>query len=165
MPSSAHRRPPRESFARGSAARLVSWRQTCPHPVHRYRRTVTSSVVGRHPSGSWARGRVTVSRGAPSHPQRRHHPSGSTTRQARTARSDSSRCPTTCRPSSSRRANVVRSERVKVASGASRSSRWAARELPSSEGLDPYRATDAPKPATLSTVKSRQSLTKRRVYR
>ena len=35
MPSSAHRRPRRDSFARGSAARLVSWRHTCPQPVHR----------------------------------------------------------------------------------------------------------------------------------
>lgn len=30
--SSAHRRPRRESFARGSAARLVCWRHTCPQP-------------------------------------------------------------------------------------------------------------------------------------
>ena len=30
----------RVSFARGPAARLVSWRHTCPHPVHRYRRIV-----------------------------------------------------------------------------------------------------------------------------
>jgi len=35
IPSSAHRSPRRESFARGSAARLVSWRHTCPHPVRR----------------------------------------------------------------------------------------------------------------------------------
>ena len=30
-PSSAHRSPRRDSFARGSAARLVSCRHTCPH--------------------------------------------------------------------------------------------------------------------------------------
>ena len=35
MPSSAHRSPRRDSFARGSAARLVSWRHTCPQPVQR----------------------------------------------------------------------------------------------------------------------------------
>ena len=35
MPSSAHRSPRRDSFARGSAAWLVSWRHTCPQPAHR----------------------------------------------------------------------------------------------------------------------------------
>lgn len=59
----AHASPPREIFARGSAAVVVSCRHTCPHPVHRYRRTVTSKVVGRHPKGSCANSRVTVSRG------------------------------------------------------------------------------------------------------
>ena len=53
-PRSAHRSPARESFARGGAALVVSCRHTCPHPEHRYRRTVTSSVVGRHPNGSCA---------------------------------------------------------------------------------------------------------------
>ena len=33
--SSAHRSPRRESFARGAAAREVSWRHTCPQPSHR----------------------------------------------------------------------------------------------------------------------------------
>jgi len=28
IPSNAHRSPPRDSFARGSAAKLVSWRHT-----------------------------------------------------------------------------------------------------------------------------------------
>src|SRR5699024_3232658 len=105
---------------------------------------VTSSVVGRQPSGSCASWRVTVSRAVPSHPHRRHQPSSATTRQASTARSGSSRWPTTSRPRSSRRANVVRSGAVKVASGTSRSSRWAASELPSSEDLDPYPTSDAP---------------------
>jgi hypothetical protein len=53
------------------------------------------------------------------------------------------------------RQNVVRSGRAKVASGMSRSSGWAASELPSSGGLDPYPATDAPPPATPSTAMSR----------
>ena len=65
--------------------------------------------------------------------QRRHHlssdPSGSTTRQAKTARSGSNRCPVTSRPSSSSRQNTVRSGQAKpapgVASGTSRSSGWA----------------------------------------
>ncbi|SCC90924.1 Hypothetical protein PFR_JS12-3_16 [Propionibacterium freudenreichii] len=50
-----------------------------------------------------------MSRGLPSQPQRRHHWSGSTTWQANTARSGSSRCPVTTRPSSSRRQKAVRS--------------------------------------------------------
>jgi hypothetical protein len=50
----------------------------------------------------------------------------STTRQASTARSGVRCWPMTSRPSSSRRQNVVRSGVVKVASGTSRSSGWAA---------------------------------------
>jgi hypothetical protein len=146
----------------------VSWRHTCPHPVHRYRRIVTSRVVGRQPSGSCASSRVTVSRGLPAHPQRRHQPSvpssASRTRHARTARSGSRRWPTTTRPSSSRRQNVVRSGQPKAASDTSRSSRWAAQEPPSSEDLDTYPGTDAPatiQPATTpSTVKSQPPPTK-----
>jgi hypothetical protein len=133
------------------------------HPVHRYRRIVTSRVVGRQPSGSCASSRVTVSRGLPAHPQRRHQPwvpsSASRTRHARTARSGSRRWPTTTRPSSSRRQNVVRSGQPKAASGTSRSSRWAALEPPSSEDLDTYpgdrRASHHPTSETTSTVKSR----------
>ena len=34
MPSSAHRSPRRDNLARGSAALVVSWRHTCPQPVH-----------------------------------------------------------------------------------------------------------------------------------
>ncbi len=128
-PTSAHRSPARETFALGSAARVVSCRHTCPQPPQRYRRTTTSSSVGRHPSGSCASRRTTVSRGAPSQPQRRHHWSGSTTRQASTARSDSSRCPMTSRPSSSSRQNVVMSGQAnsarEVASGTSGPSRMA----------------------------------------
>lgn len=45
MPASAHPRPPREIFARGGAALLVSSRQTFPQLSHRYRRTRISSVV------------------------------------------------------------------------------------------------------------------------
>jgi hypothetical protein len=35
MPSSAHRSPRRESFARGSAALVVSCRHTCPQSMQR----------------------------------------------------------------------------------------------------------------------------------
>ena len=49
--------------------------------AHGSRRTATSNVVGRHPNGSCASRRVTVSLGVPWHPQRRHQQSGSTTRQ------------------------------------------------------------------------------------
>lgn len=59
--------------------------------------------------------------GAPSFPrvwaQRRHHWPASRTRQARTARSGSRRCPTTMRPSSSSRQIVVRSGQAKSTSG------------------------------------------------
>ncbi len=57
-------------------------------------------------------------RGAASPPQRRHHRANlsvSTIWQANTARPSSSRCPTTCRPSSSSRQNEPRSGRTKVA--------------------------------------------------
>src|SRR5215211_7339297 len=132
IPSSAHRSPRRESLARGSAAAVMSWRHTWPQPVHLRRPIVTTSVVGRQPSGSCANRRVTLSRGVPSQPHRRHHRSGSTTRHARTARSGSSRWPVTSRSSSSSRQNLVRSGQAKVASGTSRSSGWAVWELPSS---------------------------------
>ena len=46
---------------------------------------------------------------------------------------------------------------AKVASDTSRSSGWAAWELPSSEGLDPYAATDAPAVPTPSFGMSRQN--------
>ena len=64
--------------------------------------------------------------GAPWQPHRRHQSSGSTTRQASTARSGSSSWPVTSRPRPSRRVKVVRSGRVKVASGTSRSFGWLA---------------------------------------
>src|SRR5574337_1068834 len=89
---------------------------------------VTSSVVGRHPNGSWASRRVTVSRTVPCSPQRRHHESSSVIRQANTARSVCRRWPVTSSPSSSRRQKVVKSAQAKpaplVASCTSRSSLW-----------------------------------------
>jgi hypothetical protein len=51
-PSNAQPSARRDSFERGSAAAVVSWRQTCPQPMQRYRRSVISSTVGRHPNGS-----------------------------------------------------------------------------------------------------------------
>ena len=89
---SAHRSAARDNLARGCAALVVSCRHTRPQPVHRYRRMVTASVVGRHPNGSCASSRTTLSRGAPSQPQRRHHRSSSMTRQASTALLGSRRC-------------------------------------------------------------------------
>jgi hypothetical protein len=53
-----------------------------------------SSVVGRHPQRLMRQPRVTLSRGAASHPQLQHHRANlsvSTTRQANTARPGSSR--------------------------------------------------------------------------
>ena len=85
----------------------------------------TGKVVGRHPNGSWASSRVTLSRLTPRSPQRRHHESSSLTRHANTARSGCSCWPVTSNPRSSRRQKVVRSARAKparpVASGTSRS--------------------------------------------
>src|SRR5665647_3983944 len=66
------------------------------------------------------------------------------TRQARTARSGSMRCPTTIRPSSSRRVNVVRSGTENVASGTSRSSDDGGSHASHLEDLDPHPRTDAP---------------------
>lgn len=123
IPSSAHRSPRRDSLALGSAAFVMSWRHTWQQSAHRYRRTSTSSTVGRQPSGSCASRRTTVSRSTP-RPHRWHQSSGSTTRQAITARCGSTRCPAATRPSSSSRQKVVRSGAAKVASGTSRSSRW-----------------------------------------
>ena len=100
--------------------------------------------MGRQSHASWARCRVTVSHGAPSHPQRRHYWPGSTTRQASTARSRSTRCPMTSRPSPSNRQNVVRSGHLKVGLGMARSFRWPVSEPPSSEDLDLYLRIDAP---------------------
>ena len=54
--------------------------------MHGYRRTVTSNVIGRHPNGSCASRRRTVSHAAPCSPQRWHQSSRSRTRQAITAR-------------------------------------------------------------------------------
>lgn len=91
MACNAHRSAVRDSRARGSAAARVSCRHTREQFPQRKRRIVTSNVVGRHPNGSCARRRVTVSRGTPSPPHRRHHRSNSpaSTRHASTARSGS----------------------------------------------------------------------------
>ena len=114
----------RDSFARGCAARLMSRRHTCRHGSQPKRLIVTTRLVGRCPNGSCANERVTLSRGVPWPPQRRHHRSNSpgTGRQASTARPGSRRCAITSRPSSSRRQNAARSGRTKVASRMSRSS-------------------------------------------
>jgi len=53
----------------------------------RRRRTVTSSVVGRQPNGSWASSRVTLPRGDPRQQRSRHHWSDSATRQVSAAHS------------------------------------------------------------------------------
>ena len=115
--------------------------------MHRYRRIVTSRVAGRQLSGSCASSRVTVSRILPAYPAASAPDLGAVigvqdpgTPGPRD--SGSRRWPTTTRPSSSRRQNVVRSGQPNVASGTSRSSRWAAQEPPSSEDFDTYPGTD-----------------------
>ncbi len=111
----AHRRPLRDSRARGWADLLVSRCHTYPHRAQRNRQTVTSRIVGRHPSGSCASRRVVESR-SPCWLHRPHVGSRSRTRHASTARSGSRNCPVTCRPSASSRAKVVRSGVAKVES-------------------------------------------------
>ena len=111
-PSSAHRSPRRDSFARGSAAGagvLAPHVPAAGAPVAAHRDPAASSVATRTARAPTAGSRCHAA--APSQPHRRHHWSGSTTRHASTARSGSSRCPVTSRPSSSRRQNVVRSGR------------------------------------------------------
>ena len=76
----------------------------------------------REREGGWAptewlvreRSSDTFARCAPAQPQRRHQTSDSVTVQASTARSGSRRCPMISKPSSSKRANMVKSGRVKV---------------------------------------------------
>ncbi len=144
MPRGAHSRPPREIFARGAAARVMSCRHVRRQCPHRYRRTRTSRVVGRCPNGSCASRRVTVSRGTPSTPHFRHHGSSSTTRHSIVARSGSISWPTATRPSSSRRQNVVRSGVAKVGWSTSRSFGMASvKNFHHPGDLDPYPATDA----------------------
>ena len=46
IPYSAHRSPRRDSLARGSAARAVSCRHTCPQPAHLQRRTTLREPWG-----------------------------------------------------------------------------------------------------------------------
>ncbi len=112
----AHRNPPLDRRALGSAAADRSCRHTCPQLSQRYRRTLTKRIVGRQPNGSCASRRVVESRGRPCSPQRPHLSSRSMIRQASTARSGSRNCPVTRNPSVSNRTNVVRSGVAKVAS-------------------------------------------------
>jgi len=124
---------------------------------------VTSRTVGRHPIGTCANRRSTVSRAAPSTPQRPHQlsrsrgSSGSRTRHASTVWSSPTSWPVTVSPIRSIMQNASRSGQSKVGSATSRSSRWAVSELPSSEDLDPHPRTDAPNPATPWITKSPQS--------
>lgn len=62
----------RDSFARGSLA-FGALSPDLPAAGAAVPRTVTSSVVGRHPNGSCANLRIVVSRDLPSQPQRPHH--------------------------------------------------------------------------------------------
>lgn len=77
----------------GSEAFNVSCRHSYTHPAQRERRTLSNSVVGRHPKSSWANSLVTVSHGTHWLPYGRHPSSAFTTRQAITARSTFRNCP------------------------------------------------------------------------
>lgn len=85
------------------AARPRAWRPGATRTLTRCTGSgwiVTSSAVGRHPRSTCT---TSASVSLRQLPQRRHHWSASTTRQARTARSGSRRCPQTASPNSSRR--------------------------------------------------------------
>ncbi len=154
-PRNAHSTPRREIFARGAAAFVMSCRHARRQCAHRYRRTRTSSVVGRCPNGSCASRRVTVSLGTPSDPHLRHHGSVSTGRHSIVARSGSINWPTATSPSSSRRQNVVRSGVANVGWSTSRSFGDGEREeLPSSGRPRPLPGHRRAHPTTPSFVKS-----------
>lgn len=155
MPRSAHSQPSREIFARGAAVRDMSCRQVRRQCAHRYRRTRTSSVVGRCPNGSCASRRVTVCLDTPSAPHLRHHGSVSTGRHSIVARSGSISWPIATRPSSSRSQNVVRSGVANVGWSTSRSFGDGEREeLPSSGRPRPLPSHQRAQPTTPSFAKS-----------
>ena len=124
---------------------------------------MTSRIVGRQPSGSWASTRVTVSRGVPSQPQRRHHWSGSRTRHARTARPGSRRWPGDDEAElveSAEGGQIGVGERVRAVAGGSVGhvevfQMASVRTSISREDLDVYPGTATPAVATPSSGMSR----------
>jgi len=107
----------------GSAKVEVSCLHTRRQWVQAKRRRRTSSCVGLHPTGTWARRRATVPRACPWAPQALQNGSSNPIgiRHSITARSAVRCWPTAVSPRASSPRKVVRSGPVKVVSGTSRS--------------------------------------------
>ena len=123
---SPHSTAERVSRALGSAKVEVSCLHTRRQWVQAKRRTRTTSCVGLHPTGTWARRRTTVPRACPWAPQDRQNGSSNPTgmRHSTMALVEVRCWPTAVSPRASRPRKVVRSGSVKVVSGTSRSLRW-----------------------------------------
>ena len=111
------------SRALGSAKLEVSCLHTRRQWVQAKRRRRTTSCVGLHPTGTWARHRATVPRVCPCAPQALQNGSSNPIgmRHSITARSAVRYWPTTVSPRASSPRKVVRSGQAKVVSGTSRS--------------------------------------------
>ena len=120
---SPHSTAARVSRALGSARVEVSCLHTRRQWVQPKRRRRTSSCVGLHPTGTWARHRATVPRDTPWAPQALQKGSSNPIgmRHSTTARLAVRCWPTAVSPRASRPRKVVRSGSVKVVSGTSRS--------------------------------------------
>ena len=120
---SPHSTAERVSRALGSAKLEVSCLHTRRQWVQAKRRRRTSSCVGLHPTGTWARRRATVPRACPWAPQALQNGSSNPIgiRHSITARSAVRCWPTAVSPRASSPRKVVRSGPVKVVSGTSRS--------------------------------------------
>ena len=123
---SLHSTAERVSRALGSAKLEVSCLHTRRQWVQAKRRRRTTSCVGLHPTGTWARCRATVPRDTPWAPQALQKGSSNPIgiRHSITARLAVRYWPTAVSPKASRPRKVVRSGPVKVVSGTSRSLRW-----------------------------------------
>ena len=110
----------------GSAKVEVSCLHTRRQWVQAKRRRRTTSCVGLHPTGTWARCRATVPRDTPWAPQALQNGSSNPIgmRHSTMALVEVRSWPTAVSPRASRPRKVVRSGSVKVVSGTSRSLRW-----------------------------------------
>ena len=114
------------SRALGSAKVEVSCLHTRRQWVQAKRRRRTTSCVGLHPTGTWARCRATVPRDTPWAPQALQKGSSNPIgmRHSTMALVEVRCWPTAVSPRASRPRNVVRSGSVEVVSGTSRSLNW-----------------------------------------
>ena len=121
--ASPHSTAERVSRARGWARAEVSCLHTRQQWVQAKRRTRTTSCVGLHPTGTWARRRVNVPRDTPWAPQALQNGSSNPIcmRHSTTACLTARCWPTAVSPRASRPRKVIRSGSVKVVSGTSKS--------------------------------------------